>query len=353
MSGKLDSTKNSQGILQLGIPLLGGRVAPRCTCAEAMLLVTKTGDRVEEEREIPFPNRTRGDLFHALAIYPVDTLVCGGIDSDTRSWISSMDVSIIDNVACSAEEALEALNHGELRSGFGFSPGSGASGGSCARKQARKEARPDAVGGKRPPEEMDCLECEEKVCLEGKSCRLYPDPSADRVGEDVRRMMESSMDVSLEDSRKLCRLAELVYFCLGMGYSKIGLAFCVDLLEPARVLTKVLRRFFTVVPVCCKVGGLDEREFLEETSTQNETSELHHVACNPLAQSKVLNGEKTDLNVIVGLCIGADCVFAEASRAPVTTLFVKDKCLANNPIGAVYSEHYLKEIVDSAGGKSI
>ena len=57
-----------------------------------------------------------------------------------------------------------------------------------------------------------------------------------------------------------------------------------------------------------------------------------------------LNELDTDLNVIVGLCVGMDCVFTRASLAPVTTIFVKDKSLANNPIGAVYSHYYLTEI---------
>jgi uncharacterized metal-binding protein len=337
------SKKTARVTLNLGIPLLEGRVAPRCTCAEGLLLVTRTPGQEEYRREIPFPNRNRADLFQVLARYTVDTLVCGGIDADTRSWMTSMEIAVIDNVACSAEEVLDAWDRGELRSGLGFSNGSRASGKACRRLETRREE--PAVG-------VDCLECEEMVCLQGKPCRLNPDPSAQVAGNEVRRMMESSMDVSLEESRKLCRLAELVYFCLGMGYSKIGLAYCVDLQEPARVLTKVLRRFFTVVPVCCKVGGLEEREFLEGSAYQGGVSEGGHVACNPLAQARVLNGEKTDLNVIVGLCMGADCVFAKASEAPVTTLFVKDKCLANNPIGAVYSEHYLQEIAEAAGGRS-
>ena len=32
------------------------------------------------------------------------------------------------------------------------------------------------------------------------------------------------------------------------------------------------------------------------------------------------------------------------AEAPVTTIFVKDKSLANNPIGAVYSHYYLTDI---------
>jgi uncharacterized metal-binding protein len=46
--------------------------------------------------------------------------------------------------------------------------------------------------------------------------------------------------------------------------------------------------------------------------------------------------------------MGADCIFSRFSDAPVTTLFVKDRSLANNPIGAVYSDYYLKEGIQTA-----
>jgi uncharacterized metal-binding protein len=48
--------------------------------------------------------------------------------------------------------------------------------------------------------------------------------------------------------------------------------------------------------------------------------------------------------------MGADCVFSMLSDAPVSTLFVKDKSLANNPIGALYSDFYLKEVSRPAAG---
>ena len=61
------------------------------------------------------------------------------------------------------------------------------------------------------------------------------------------------------------------------------------------------------------------------------------MACNPAGQAEVLNRLDTDINIVVGLCMGVDCLFAQASRAPVSTLFVKDKSLVNNPIGAISS----------------
>ncbi len=66
--------------------------------------------------------------------------------------------------------------------------------------------------------------------------------------------------------------------------------------------------------------------------------------CNPIGQAAILNAEETELNIIIGLCIGHDILFTEHSDAPVTTLAVKDRVLAHNPLGAVYSRYYLKNV---------
>ncbi len=70
--------------------------------------------------------------------------------------------------------------------------------------------------------------------------------------------------------------------------------------------------------------------------------------CNPIGQALVLNKEKTDLNIILGLCIGHDILFTQHSAAPVTTLAVKDRVLAHNPLGALYSGYYLKKLREVA-----
>jgi uncharacterized metal-binding protein len=173
----------------------------------------------------------------------------------------------------------------------------------------------------------DCLACRNRVCLEGFSCPYLEIPSpVDRTPETTA-MLESAWDVALEDERALCRVAELVYFALEAGYQRLGVAFCEDLREPARILTEVLRRFFEVVAVGCRLGG-------DEAAP----------ACDPARVARYLNSRNTELNVLVGFCVGSDCVFNQESQAPVTTVFVKDKSLANNPIGAVYSHYYLEDI---------
>ena len=37
-------------------------------------------------------------------------------------------------------------------------------------------------------------------------------------------------------------------------------------------------------------------------------------------QAKLLNKAHTDINIIVGLCVGDDIIFTSESHAPVTTL---------------------------------
>jgi uncharacterized metal-binding protein len=98
-----------------------------------------------------------------------------------------------------------------------------------------------------------------------------------------------------------------------------------------------------VIPVCCKIGGGSVREPGDPMPERGPSAASNDVACNPRGQAAVLSEAATQLNVAVGLCMGADCVFNAASHAPVSTFVVKDRSLANNPIGALYSDHYLEE----------
>jgi len=59
--------------------------------------------------------------------------------------------------------------------------------------------------------------------------------------------------------------------------------------------------------------------------------------CNPLGQAAVLDAEGCELNILLGLCVGDDVLFIKHSNAPVTVLAVKDRVLAHNPLGALYT----------------
>jgi uncharacterized metal-binding protein/predicted Fe-Mo cluster-binding NifX family protein len=339
--------------MRFGIPLLGQRVAPRCTIADSVLLLTIKHRRILEESRVLLDGGTWMDLARILTDEDVDALVCGGISRPNREAALSQEVQVIDNVAGTAEAVVEALRDGGLRSGFGLAApeeppaASGGRGGSHLHQgtaETRTDGGRERRGSDNQPGLIDCLACTDRVCLRPEPCPHLP-PSSQATDLESAKTLEAAWEVACEEERTLCRLAELVYFALEMGYTKLGVAFCVDLLKPASVLTGVLRRFFEVVPVCCKVGGLAAGEPTVMGPRQSRSGPRHQeAACDPLGLAAVLNAAHTDFNVLVGLCVGVDGIFSRASVAPVTTLFVKDKSLANNPIGAVYSHYHLEGI---------
>jgi uncharacterized metal-binding protein len=307
--------------MRWGAPLLADRIAPRCTVADGLLLARVSHGRVVSDARLTVTLRSPVELLDAVAEHHMEGLVCGGVSREVRDALTTQGVVIVENVACSAAEVVAALDAGSLCSGYGF-----------------RSTRVDE-GTLAPPETspagIDCLACEDPVCLRGCRCPGAPSVGAGSPAPDLGGLLDAATDIAREEERTLCRVAELVYFCLEMRFRRVGLAFCKDLLEPSRILADVLRRFFEVVPVWCKIGGTTE-------------DDGEAAPCNPLGQAAALAAARTEINVVVGLCIGADCVFDRASDAPVTHVFVKDRSLAHNPIAALYSERYLRESANPA-----
>jgi len=52
----------------------------------------------------------------------------------------------------------------------------------------------------------------------------------------------------------------------------------------------------------------------------------------------ILNRMKTELNILMGLCMGDDVLFSKLSQAPVTTLVVKDRATYHNPVAPLASK---------------
>ena len=72
----------------------------------------------------------------------------------------------------------------------------------------------------------------------------------------------------------------------------------------------------------------------EEQKIRPNTSEP---MCNPIFQADILNHEKVDFNIIMGLCVGHDYLVIKYLKAPVTVLAVKDRLMGHNPLAAVYN----------------
>ncbi len=336
--------------MRYGIPLVGDRVAPRSIFADSVLVVVLRRSRALSERRVLLENHGLLDLAKVLSEQRIDVLICGGISRQEREFLSARGMEIIDNVAGSVHELLAALQTGTLCPGFGLASSSDPVPGDRAILPIMEAANDDRARegdtqAKLGP--VDCLACRDWKCLQGEGCELVTSSVSGRtVDRETERMFEAALDISSEEERTLCRLSELIYFCVEMRYRRIGVAFCTDLQKPAEILVRVLRRFVKVHPVCCKIGGVSALP--PGSQAGRVPGPARSVACNPKGQAEVLNRLGTDMNVLVGLCMGADCIFSRFSDAPVTTLFVKDRSLANNPIGAVYSDYYLKEGIQAA-----
>ena len=131
-------------------------------------------------------------------------------------------------------------------------------------------------------------------------------------------------------------------FARKAGYKKIGLAFCVGLRREAALFNRILNdNGFETVSVACKTGAVP-KEHLGLTDDEKLRPGQFEAMCHPVAQAELLNEQNTDLNVILGLCVGHDTLFIRYAKAPVTVLAVKDRVLAHNPLGALYARHYFQ-----------
>ena len=139
------------------------------------------------------------------------------------------------------------------------------------------------------------------------------------------------------------RLKETIELCLRMGYKRVGLAFCRGLRKEAAVVDDLLRRAgLEVVSVICKTGGVDKTKVGIDAERKVHPGQFEPM-CNPIAQAKLLNGQHTQFNIALGLCVGHDSMFYKYSDALVTTLVAKDRVTGHNPAAAIYcSEGYFK-----------
>ena len=182
-----------------------------------------------------------------------------------------------------------------------------------------------------------CAWCKTKDCQNGYDCFGYAERhrSFYEVPE-VGRLHKAATAIEARHYCKEPRIREIILFAKEMGYRKLGLAFCIGLAEEAQVVADILSREFEVVSICCKFCGIDKKSFsLEQIDSKKDRETM----CNPAGQAALLNEVETEFNILCGLCVGHDAIFSMTSRAPVTTIITKDRVLANNPAGAVYSPY--------------
>ena len=161
-----------------------------------------------------------------------------------------------------------------------------------------------------------------KVAARVEGLCYQPVPGSDAVNARWTRV---------EDTIALAKL---------MGYKKIGIATCIGLLEESNRLCEILTaQGLEPLSVCCKSGSIDKLELglAEQEKVRPDTFEP---ACNPIAQAELLNQAGSDMNLIVGLCVGHDMLFSKYAKAPTSTIVVKDRVTGHNPVAVLYGQNF-------------
>jgi len=188
-----------------------------------------------------------------------------------------------------------------------------------------------------------CAACQTKACAGGKDC--FDDADRHRALYENPQIAKMHKAASAIEARHYCkepRIREVILFAKEMGYSKLGLAFCIGLASEAGIVANILSQEFEVVSVCCKLCGIDKKGLgLDQIHPDSDRETM----CNPAGQATMLNEADTELNILCGLCVGHDAIFNLTSRAPVTTLIAKDRVLAHNPVGAIYSRYIRRTLL--------
>ena len=201
---------------------------------------------------------------------------------------------------------------------------------------------------------LSCVDCGTQNCK--FKTRTYPDFclttnlseedslwALERYDEDRNReIMIASAEVEFEGYCQWTRVQEIMEFARKIGARKIGIANCIGLINESRIFARILRaNGFEPYAVICKVEGRAKTS----VGIPSECESIGPAMCNPILQARLLNQAGTDLNVVIGLCVGHDSLFYRYSDAYVTTLVTKDRVTGNNPAAALYtaSSYYKKK----------
>ena len=159
--------------------------------------------------------------------------------------------------------------------------------------------------------------------------------------DENRRSMIAAGEVEHDHYLQYTRIEEIMAYANKMGFKKIGIATCVGLIAESRTLASILRyNGFEVYGAACKAGVQKK----VDVGIPERCNAIGENMCNPILQAKLLNAAKTDLNIVVGLCVGHDSLFYKYSDALVTTAVTKDRVTGHNPVAALYgSDFYFKK----------
>lgn len=167
--------------------------------------------------------------------------------------------------------------------------------------------------------------------------------------EDVRRLAVESARTEAAGYCRSTRVEEIMDFARRIGASRLGIAHCVGLMQEARAARDIfVAGGFEVFAVCCKAGSI-AKEKIGLKDEEKVRPGQYEALCSPVGQAALLAKVGTQLNVVIGLCVGHDSLFFMHSKAPVTVLVAKDRVLGHNPVAALYTSHTYYRRLTGAG----
>ena len=146
----------------------------------------------------------------------------------------------------------------------------------------------------------------------------------DEQDKEILKIAEDALNPHLD------RVDEIIEYAKEAKITKIGIANCTTFNKEAIKLKEILvNEGFEVEKVNCKLGRVPFTDLVLG---------YKGVSCNPAGQAKYLEDKETELNIMMGLCLGHDMIFNSHSKAPVTPLIVKDRKLKHQTIN-VFKEN--------------
>ncbi|SDP84157.1 DUF1847 domain-containing protein [Desulforhopalus singaporensis] len=127
-----------------------------------------------------------------------------------------------------------------------------------------------------------------------------------RKDENIR-LYSAACEVGAVNDGFRPRIEEALHFAKQLNCTRVGLAACAAFENETRILKSLFRKEgIQVFCTNCPIGGVTAEE-----RGLPQLAEYINSACNPIAQAKILNRERTELNFIVGLCMGHDMVYVK------------------------------------------
>ncbi len=161
----------------------------------------------------------------------------------------------------------------------------------------------------------------------------------------IRELALASARTEASGYMRRTRIEDIMDFARRIGARRLGIAHCIGLMNEAKIAMEIfLAHGFSVYTACCKVGSIPKEEVGLADCEKISPGEFEPV-CNPVAQAALLAKVDTQLNVVIGLCVGHDSLFFIHSKAPATVLVAKDRVLGHNPVAALYtSKSYYRRL---------